>query len=99
MTGFQSIIFAFTELGKTAHALVLAQGMELLLPAGDQLMGIALMTNIPDQFVCRGIEDRVQGQGQLNHAQTWRQMAAGLLALLSENLFESNVKIFLSHLA
>ncbi len=38
---------------KAADALILAQGVELLPPAGNKFMGIGLMADIPDQLVIR----------------------------------------------
>src|SRR5262245_33589960 len=35
------------------------------------------MTHIPDQLVIRGIKDVMQGNGQLDHAETCSQMPAG----------------------
>ncbi len=52
--------------------------MKTLMSAGDQLMGIALMADIPDQFIDRGIENVVQGQGQFDHPETGTKMSTGM---------------------
>ena len=46
-------------------------------PAGDDLMGIGLVTDIPDQPVFRGVEHIVQRHGQFDHAQAGAEMPAG----------------------
>ena len=43
--------------------------LELVVPAGDHLMGIHLVAGVPDQAIAAEIEAGVQGQGQLHHPQ------------------------------
>ena len=53
---------------KRAHALA---------PAGEDLVRIGLMADIPDQLVVGRVEDIVQRHGQLDHAEAGAQMPAG----------------------
>ncbi len=62
---------------EAAQTPVLAQGGEPLLAAGEQLVGIGLVAHIPDQPVAGGIEHVVEGQGEFDHAEAGRQVAAG----------------------
>jgi hypothetical protein len=76
MSGFHYIIFTLASLGKATYSPVLAQGMKGIPAAGNEFMGVALVADIPDQFIFWGVKDIVQGQGQLNHAETGRKMTA-----------------------
>jgi len=51
---------------------------EIGLSAGNDFVGIALMTYIPEQLVGLKIEDIVHCQGQLYYAEVAGQMSAGL---------------------
>jgi hypothetical protein len=46
-----------------------AEGPENFKTAGQKLMGITLMTHIPDYFVMRRLKDPVQGYGQFHNPQ------------------------------
>src|SRR5690606_1625817 len=46
--------------------------------AGQNLVRIGLMPDIPDQTVFRGVIDVVQGDGQLDYAESGAEMPAGL---------------------
>ncbi len=52
--------------------------------AGDQLVDVGLMTDIPDETVARGVEHPMQGQGELDHAQVRGEMAPGLGNLVQD---------------
>ncbi len=78
MAGPEGIVGAFFPAGKTADPPALAQGMEVFLTAGDQLVGIRLVPHVPDDPVPRGIEDIMERQSQLHNAQAGSQMAPHL---------------------
>ena len=46
-------------------------------PAGQDLVRIGLVADVPDQPVVRRVEDVVQGHGELDHAQAGAEMPAG----------------------
>ena len=46
-------------------------------PAGQDLVRVGLVADVPDQPVVRRVEDVVQGHGQLDHAQPGAEMPAG----------------------
>ena len=69
MPGIKGIVRAFGFFRKAAYAFILAQGMELLLAAGNEFVSVCLMADVPDQFISRRIEYMVQGQGQFNYSQ------------------------------
>ena len=76
MADIKNIVNAFLALREAAEALPLAQGSKLFLTTGQQLVSIGLMPDIPDNFICRGIKNPVQSNGQLNNAQGTAQMTA-----------------------
>ena len=55
----------------------LANGVEAVAASGQELMHVGLVTHIEDKAVRRCVENRVQRNRQLHHAQIRPQMAAG----------------------
>ena len=78
MTHTEGVVVAFTAQGKGGRTGFAADQWHLLAAAGQNFMRICLMTHIPYQTVIRGIKDVMQGDGQLNNAQTRAEMSAGL---------------------
>ena len=73
----EGIIVAFGAPGEAGQAAALAQGADAVAPAGQDLVRVALMANIPDEFVIGRIEHIMDRRGQLHHAQARPQMATG----------------------
>ena len=78
MGGAERIIFAFSALGETGKTAALAEGADAVAPSGEDLVGVGLVADVPDQSVGRGVEDRMQGYRELDHTQAGAEMAAGL---------------------
>ena len=53
-------------------------GIETAASTGQQFMDIALMTDVKNQFVLRRVENAVQGNRELHHAQVRPEMTADL---------------------
>ena len=68
MTRIKQIVLALLAARKTAHAVIGAQGFELLLSAGEQLMRVNLMTDVENQLIRRAVERPVQRNRQFNVA-------------------------------
>ena len=66
-------------------ALVLDR-LEPVAPAGEHLVRIRLVADVPDQSIARRVVDVVQRDGQLDRAETGREMAAHLADGLDEKL-------------
>ena len=64
-------------LGEARQAAALAQGADAVAAAGQDLVRIALVADVPDQDVLGRLEHMVQGDGQLDHAEAGAQVAAG----------------------
>ncbi len=77
VAGLEDVVAALLDLRKAADPLVLAQGGELVAATGEDLVGVGLVADIPDQLVLWGIEDVMQGDGQLDDAEARGEVAAG----------------------
>ena len=78
MGGAERVVFAFGALGEAGQPAALADGADAVAAAGEDLVRIGLVADVPDQLVARGVEDVVQRDGQLDHAEAGAEMAAGL---------------------
>ena len=76
MTGVCTVIYALFPLRKAGKSAQTAQRRERLTPAGEELVGIALMTDVKDEFVFGAIEDAVHCDDDLDDAEIGRQMPA-----------------------
>ena len=73
----ERVVLALGALGEAGEAAALAQGADAVAPAGEDLVRIGLVADVPDQPVARGVEDPVQGDGELDDAEPGAQVAAG----------------------
>ena len=73
----ERIIFAFAALGETGKPAALAQGAHARAAAGEDLVGIGLVADVPDDAVVGRLEHVMQRRGQLDHAQPGAEMTAG----------------------
>ncbi len=71
------VILALGALGEAAEAATHAQRTNAVTPAGQHLMRVTLMANVPNQPVIGRVEHIMQRRRQLDHAQARPQMAAG----------------------
>ena len=51
MTCAEAVIGTFGTLGESAYTMVLSEPVKIVLPAGKDLMGISLMSNVPDYLI------------------------------------------------
>ncbi len=77
MRGAERIVFALAALGETGKPAALAQGAHAGAAAGDDLVGIGLVADIPDDPVLGRVEHIVERGGQFDHAKTGAEMPAG----------------------
>ena len=77
MGGAEGVVFAFGPLGEARQPARLAQGANPVAPAGENLVGIALVADVPDQPVGWRIEDVMQGNGQFDHPKPGAKVSAG----------------------
>ena len=77
MADAKGIKLAFAALGKSRHAAVHAQSGHAFAAAGQYLVRVSLVADIPDQAIFRRVEDVMQRDCQLDSAEIRRQMPAG----------------------
>ena len=73
----EGIIFALATLGEARQAAAGAQRADAVASAGQDLVRITLVANVPDQAIVRGVEYIMDRGGQFDHAEARAQMPAG----------------------
>ena len=68
---------AFAAAGETGQAVFLAQAAHPVTPSRQDLVGIALVADVPDDGVAGSCEYRMNGNCEFDHAQARAQMATG----------------------
>jgi len=75
--GPEGVEFALGPLGEAGQSAALTQSPDAVAPAGQDLVRIGLMPDIPDQTIVRRVEHVMQCHGQLDHAEAGAEMSAG----------------------
>ena len=78
MSGAERIVVALRPLGEAGQAVFHPQGADTVTAAGQDLVRIGLMPDIPDKPVIRRVENIVQGNGEFDHAETGAKVPAGV---------------------
>ena len=73
----EAVEITFVTAGEAAQATELAQRGHALAPPREDLVRVGLMADIPDQAVIGGVENVMQGKGQLDRPQIGAQVPAG----------------------
>jgi hypothetical protein len=76
MRGAERVELAFDAPREARQAAALAQRADPVAPAGQDLVRIGLMPDVPDQPVARGLEDMVQRHGEFDDPEPGPQMPA-----------------------
>ena len=74
MPGAVAVVLTLGSAGETRQPVGGANGAEAVFAAGDEFMDVDLVADIPHKPVFRGLEDAVQGEGQLYHPQVGAHM-------------------------
>ena len=82
----KGVVDALGTLRKARDAAQLAQRVHAVAAAGQDLVRVGLVAHVPHQAVFRGVEDMVQGHGQLHRAQVGAEVATGLRHALQHEL-------------
>src|SRR6202167_365847 len=72
------VVLGLRDRAKRCETTVLTDRLQLLSPAGENLVGIGLMTYVPEDLVVRRIKQRVQRDGQLARAEVGAEVTANL---------------------
>ena len=76
MGSAEGVVGRFGAFGETAQAVFHTKRADAVTAFCQDFVGVALVADVPDDFVARRVKDRVQGDGQFNHAKTCAQVAA-----------------------
>lgn len=85
MGGLDYVVFGFAAVRISRQAALLAQGFEVL-PPGDQLVHVGLVSGIEDDGISWGIEDSVDPQCQFDDSEVWAQMPTGTGDIVDEEV-------------
>ena len=77
MRGAEAVVFALGALGETGETAAHAQRTDTVAPAGQDLVRIGLMADVPDDAVVGRVEHVVQRAGQFHDAEPGAEMPAG----------------------
>ena len=77
MSRAERVVFALRALGEAGKSAALSQRPDAVAPAGQNLVRIGLVADVPDQAVLGRVEDVMQGNRQLDHPEPGAEMAAG----------------------
>ena len=77
MSRAERVVFALRPLGEAGKSAALSQRPDAVASAGQDLVRIGLMADVPDQAVLRRVEHVMEGDGELDHPETGAEMAAG----------------------
>jgi hypothetical protein len=77
MGSAEGIVFTLGPTGEAGETTRLSQGPDPVAAAGQYFVRIGLMAHIPDQSVVWCVENGVNRDGQLDHAEGGAKMAAG----------------------
>src|SRR5579864_5052218 len=78
MGSAERVVFTLRTLGEAGQATALAQRADAVAAAGQDLVRIALVADVPAQPIARRVEHIVQRNRQLDHAKPGAKMAARL---------------------
>ena len=86
MRGAERVVFAFLAARETRQAPPHAQPLHPVAPAGQHLVAVGLVADVPDDAVVRRVEHVVQRDRQLDRAEIGREVAAGLAHRFEQEL-------------
>ena len=77
VTGSVGVVLAFGAEHEAIQAAGLADGLKTVAAAGEDFVDIGLVAYVEEDLVVGCVEDCMQGESELNHAEIGAQMAAG----------------------
>ena len=78
MCGAEGVVSAFGAAWKSGWPVLHPEPVHLRAPAGEDLVRVCLVTDVPDDPVMRRVENVMQRDRELDRAEVRRQMAARL---------------------
>src|SRR6476619_2870334 len=71
------VVFAFAAPGEAGKSAGLAKRADAVARAGEDLVRVSLVADVPHEAVARCVEDVMQRDGQLDHAEAGAEVSAG----------------------
>ena len=78
MARAHDVVLGLVDRAERGEALVLADGRQLVAAAGQDLVRVGLVADVPEDLVARRVQQRVQGDGELAGAEVGAEVAADL---------------------
>ena len=78
MADAEGVVLALAAPWEGGQAVLLAQTAHALATTGEDLVRVGLVADVPHQAVIGGVEDVMQGDGQLDHAEAGTEVPAAL---------------------
>src|SRR5690606_37075284 len=76
MTNAEGVVLGLRAFRKTGQAVLLANGRHLFASAGEDLVRVALVTDVPDQAIVRRVVQVMQRDSQFDHTEPGPEMTA-----------------------
>src|SRR5450830_1783839 len=76
VAGTHDVVRRLAAAGEPGEPAVLADGAKAVAAAGEQLVSVALVTDVPDDLVARALQYAVQRHRELDGAEAGRKMTA-----------------------
>ena len=73
----EGVVGGFAAFGEARQPVLHPQAANTVAAFSEDFMRVALVADIPDDLVARGVKDRMQRHGQLYHAKPGAQVSAG----------------------
>ena len=86
MTCTECVVLGFVSSQEARDSTVLFDRVKLVLPAGENFVGVSLMTDIPNQFVCGSVEDIMHRHRQFDRTETSAGVTTDSRAGLNDEL-------------
>jgi hypothetical protein len=84
--GAHDVVLGLEDRAERGQALVLADRVEPVPPAGEHLVWVGLMADVPEDLVPWGVEQAVQRDRQLTGAEVGAEVAADLADHVDDQL-------------
>jgi hypothetical protein len=78
VAGAHDVVLGLLDRAERGEALVLADRRQLLAAAGEDLVRVGLVADVPEDLVARAFEHAVEGDGELAGAEVGAEVAADL---------------------
>ena len=86
MTGAHDVVLGLVDRAERSQAFVLADGVQLLAPPREHLVGVGLVADVPQDLVARGVEQRVERHRDLAGAEIGAEVTADLADRVDDQL-------------